>query len=361
MRQPSTPQPPARRRWPAACIALAATGAPLLCAAQAAGSVTIYGLFDAAVRRATNVGADGASRVSMDDGIFTGSRLGFRTREDLGGGLSTVLTLESGFDPSSGSSAQASPTADYGQVAASTRFWGREIHIGLRSEAGWGLTLGRQYTLAHQMTARFQPEGNPNSTAHSVFSSHHVARQDNVVKVDAKLGGVELAASRTLGEVAGSNGSDAWALSAGYAAGPVVLGAYVQQLNNLADTEQRRIVGAGGHWKVTQAATLYAGAMRRDDETSPQTNKVWTLGASLKLLPAVTVSAALLHDRQAGSSSLKGSRKVAYVTGAYAFSKRSDVYAVIDRNEVDGGYAKPAFMGTKGQQNGLVLGLRHRF
>lgn len=351
-----------QRRLPARCVAACAlAGLPLLAAAQATSSVTIYGLFDAAVRRASNVGAEGASRVSMDDGIFTGSRLGFRTREDLGGGLSALLAMESGFDPSTGASAQASPTADYGQVAAATRFWGREIYIGLRSTDGWGLSLGRQYTLAHQMTARFQPEGNPNSTAHSIFSSHHVARQDNMVKLEAKLAGVELAAARTLGEVAGNNGSDAWAVSAAYTAGPVSLGAYVQRLNNLADTEQRRIVGAGGNWKLTEAFTLLAGAMRRDDELSPQTNRVWTLGASTRVLPTVTISAAYLHDKQAGSARLAGKRKVAYVTASYAFSKRSDVYAVVDRNEVEGGYAKPAFMGTLGSQNGLVLGLRHRF
>ena len=109
-----------------------------------------------------------------------------------------LMTLESGFDPSTGTSLQGTPTADYGQVASSTRFWGREIHVGLRS--GWGaVTLGRQYTVAHGIAARFQPLGNPNSTAHSLFSSHHIARQDNLMRLDGKVAGVRLGDGTLIG------------------------------------------------------------------------------------------------------------------------------------------------------------------
>ena len=62
--------------------------------AQGSGNVTVYGLFDAAVRQASNANATRDSLRTMEDGIFTGSRLGFRGREDLGGGLSAVFTLE---------------------------------------------------------------------------------------------------------------------------------------------------------------------------------------------------------------------------------------------------------------------------
>jgi len=43
------------------------------------------------------------------------------------------------------------------------------------------------------------------------------------------------------------------------------------------------------------------------------------------------------------------------------FSKRSDVYVVLDQNTVSGNYSKPAFMGKLGRQNGMVFGMRHRF
>lgn len=352
-----------KRLAPTRCIqaiCLIASSLPALSAAQSS-NVTIYGLMDAAVRRATNVDAARNSRVTMEDGIFTGTRLGLRIREDLGGGLSAIGLMESGFDPSSGVSLQASPVADFGQTAAAPRFWGREVNVTLRQADRWGVTLGRQYTLAHQMTARFQPQGNPNSAAHSIFSSHHVARQDNVVKLDAKVAGVDVAASKTLGEVAGNDGSDAWAASVAYSGGPVFVAGYVQRLKNLADTEERRIVGLGGSYKFSPKATVFTGAMRRTNAVSLQTNNVWTLGTNYEVLPAVTLSAAYLHDKQSGSAALEGSRKLGYVTASYAFSKRTDVYAVVDRNLVAGGYATPAFMGTKGGQAGVVMALRHRF
>ena len=59
----------------------------------------------------------------------------------------------------------------------------------------------------------------------------------------------------TFGEVAGSDGSGAWALSAGYGAGPAWIGAYAQQLKNLADTETRKILGLGGNYRVVSSLT----------------------------------------------------------------------------------------------------------
>lgn len=323
------------------------------------GNVTIYGLADAAMRHASNVAPNRASLKSMDDGIFTGSRLGFRAREDLGGGLSAVLTMESGFEVGSGTSLQATPAADYGQELAPVRFWGREIHVGLRGP--WGSVLaGRQYTVAHSLAARFQPQGNPNSTAHSLFSSHHVARQDNVLRLDTKAAGIDFTAAHTFGEQTGSaNGS--WALGMAYTAGAVSLGAYAQQMENRAGTERRKILGAGGNVKLSPTLTLFGGLMQRSSAVSPQENKAFTLGANIELTKDVQLSLAHYNDHQTGSAALNGSRKLSWVTANYRFSRRSDVYAVLDSNQVDGGYAKPAFMGTKGSQTGLVLGMRHRF
>jgi predicted porin len=334
-----------------------ATAAP---AAQGASNVTIYGLFDAAVRRANNASASRGSLITMEDGIFTGSRLGFRAREDLGGGMSAVFTLESGFDPSSGTSLQGTATADYGQVASSTRFWGREIHMGLRGSWG-GVTLGRQYTLAHSIASRFQPQGNPNSTAHSLFSSHHIARQDNQMRLDTKVAGVDLGATYTFGEQSATSANSSWALGASYTAGALSLGGYAQQLKNLAGNETRKIIGAGGNYKFNPRFHLFAGVMKRSSAVSAQENLAWTLGANFELTPKITLSAAYFDDQQSGSAALDGSRTVAWVTANYRFSRRTDVYAVIDTNVVEGGYAKPAFMGTKGSQTGLVTGLRHRF
>ena len=87
---------------------------PTLAAAQAGSGVTVYGLFDAATRSADNAGS-GGRLTTMEDGIITGSRLGLRGREDLGSGWAAQFTIESGFDPSTGTSLQATTAADFGQ------------------------------------------------------------------------------------------------------------------------------------------------------------------------------------------------------------------------------------------------------
>lgn len=125
--------------------------------------------------------------------------------------------MESGFDPSNGTSLQGTAaTADYGQAQANPRFWGREVNVTLASP--WaGVTFGRQYTTAHQIAGRFQPLGNPNNAALSIFSSHHVARQDNVARLNSKFGDVEVMATHTFGEVSGSSANGAWSLGGVYA------------------------------------------------------------------------------------------------------------------------------------------------
>lgn len=337
----------------------AATPAP---ASAATSSVTVYGLFDAVVRRANNVVASdhGATITSMEDGLITGTRLGFRGNEDLGGGWRAAFVMESGFDPSTGTSLQGTPTADYGQEQASPRFWGREVNVSLRSP--WaGVTLGRQYTTAHQIAARFQPQGNPNNTALSVFSSHHVARQDNVLRLDSKLGNVELMASHTLGEQSDSSANGSWSAGGVYATPTYAFGAYVQELKNRAGTEERRVLGLGGNYRVLPMLALYAGYMQRSAKVSPQENKVWAFGANFDVTPAVTLSAEVFDDEQTGSAALEGSRQVAWVTANYKFSRRTDVYVLVDRNKVEGGYTKPAFMAALGTQTVFNVGLRHRF
>ncbi len=322
-------------------------------------TVTIYGLVDAAVRHASQVDAAGNSRKTVEDGIMTGTRLGLRSREDLGGGWAALMTIESGFDPSTGLSLQASTTTDYGQEAINPRFWGREAHIGLRAPFG-SVTLGRQYTVAHALAGRFQPLGNPNSTAHSLFSSHHVPRNDNMVRLDTRVADIELVASQTFGEQS-TGGNGGRSLGIGHTGKGWAVGAYHQQLSNAANTEKRTIVGLGGNYKVNDTVHLYGGLMKRTSKVSPQENLAWTLGANVELARQVTLSLAWFDDDQSGSAALNGKRTVGWVTVSYRFSRRTDVYAVLDRNEVTGGYARPAFMGTLGVQDGAVVALRHRF
>lgn len=337
--------------------ALATAGfATSACLAHAQSSVTAYGIMDATVRYADNAAAGGASLKSVGDGAYTGSRLGFRGTEDLGGGMKAFFNIEMGIDPSTGTTQQATATANYGQAAAPNgRAWGRVSLVGLTTAFGT-VNLGRQYTLAHELSGRFQPQSNPNEAALSVLSGHHVARQDNMAKYTNQFGAFSVAFSATAGE--GTNGK---ALAAGgsYKAGPIDAVLYGQQMKSFNGAETRKIYGAGGSLAVSSALKLYLGGMQRSHEVSLQKNKVWTAGANYNVTDNLVLTASYTQDKQTGTG--VGSRKLAFVGADYLFSKRTDAYVVVDNNKLSGVYPLPGFMGTRGSATGASVGLRHRF
>ena len=104
-------------------------------ACHAQPSITIYGLLDTAVEHINHVGATGSglTRIPSNAGNIP-SRLGFRGREDLGGGISAQFVLEMGIAP------------DSGVLNQGGRGFGRQSFVGLNGP--WGqVSLGRQYTM----------------------------------------------------------------------------------------------------------------------------------------------------------------------------------------------------------------------
>ncbi|MFT3956036.1 MAG: porin [Piscinibacter sp.] len=337
--------------------ALAATLAAVLpTLASAQSNVTVYGIIDVTVRHANNAAANGDSLKTVGDGAYTGSRLGFRGTEDLGGGLKAFFNIEQGLDPSNGTLQQTTTTANYGQgLAPSGRAWGRAAVVGLSS--GYGtVAIGRQNTLAHDLSGRFQPQPNPNQDSLSVFSGHHVSREDNMVKYTHKLGDFGVAASVTAGE--GTNGK-AWAVGGSYSAGPIDVVFYNQEMDSANNTETRKITAIGGSYAVTGGLRVFVGAMQRKHDVSPQKNKVWTLGANYNLTEALVLTASYVQDKQSGTN--EGSRKVGYLGVDYLLSKRTDVYAEVDNNKLSGAFPLPGFMGTRDSATGVSVGVRHRF
>jgi predicted porin len=331
-----------------------ALGLPAFATAQS--NVTVYGIVDASVRRADNANVTGQSVTSLNDGVYVGSRFGLRGTEDLGGGLKAVFTLESGFDPSTGTMQQVNASASNGSGAApGGRLFGREASVGLDSPLGL-VTLGRQYTLAHPLSGRFQPQPNPNLDAISMFSTHHVARQDNMARYYKQLGPVGLYASYTFNEGNGRGRG----VGATYSAGPLDLTAYYQEINNAANTATRGISGAGGSYAVSKELKAFLGYMKRNDRgTSAQENDVWSVGVNYNLTAPLVLTVSYAQDRQSGVN--PGKRKMGYVGLDYLFSKRTDVYAEVDNNRLSGAYPLPAFMGTRASATSFSVGLRHRF
>lgn len=334
---------------------IAAVGLTAAASAQAQTNVTLYGLVDVSVRHASHVTAKGDSLNTMGDALFAPSRLGVRGSEDLGGGYKGIFLLEQGIEPSSGTLQQVTSSANYGQGSATSgRAWGREAWVGLATPYG-NVTLGRQYTLAHQLSGRFQPFPNPNLDAISAFSVHHVARQDNVAKYTYNVGPTTLQASVTAAE---GNGKS-WSVGGGYQTGPVDVVGYYEAMDSFNGAETRKILGLGGSYAFTPTFKAMLGYMHRSQRVSAQSNDVLSLGINWQVTGAVTLMANLVQDKQSHVGI--GKRKMAYVAADYAFSKRTGVYVEIDRNELTGAYPTTTFMALRGKQVGVSSGIRHRF
>ncbi|RZL36012.1 MAG: porin [Rubrivivax sp.] len=323
---------------------------------RAEPGVTIYGLLDTTLRYATHAGAGGRPLTGMNDGAFTGSRLGLRGSEDLGGGLTTFFSLEQGLDPSSGALMQVTSSANYGQAAAPAgRAFGREALVGLSAGAIATLTLGRQYTLANAYSSRFQPNANPNQEVLALLVGHQLVRQDNMVKVAVDAGAFSASISSTQGE--GTNGAS-WAVAGAYKADALDLAAYAAVTDSAGRAETRRIQGFGAAVELMQGLKAYLGAMRRRDRVSGQANDVWVAAVSYAVGSFVyTLSGG--EDRQRRVT--QGRRQLGWLHVDHLLSKRTDVYAVIDANRITGAYPLPSFMTRRGLQRGAQLGVRHRF
>ena len=129
-------------------------------AAFAQTNVTIYGVADAFYANAKSEQAPGAANLTGKDSKFSGiaggglsgSRLGFRAVEDLGGGLSAGMLMEYG-----------TVAMDGGAVAGAASVSGlasiRQSYLYLTSTSMGSLQAGRVYTAGTNAAGKFDPEG----------------------------------------------------------------------------------------------------------------------------------------------------------------------------------------------------------
>ncbi|BCY20216.1 outer membrane porin [Bordetella pertussis] len=141
-------------------------------AAQAADSVTLYGLIDAGLGyEQVKFKGQSQSRIGAVQGVSSGSRFGLRGSEDLGDGLRAVFNLEAGFGPLNGNSLQ------------SGRLFGRQATVGLDSDAWGRLEFGRQTNLASKFFGSIDPFSVSYNSANmgTTFSAANTMRLDNMV------------------------------------------------------------------------------------------------------------------------------------------------------------------------------------
>src|ERR1700741_4278868 len=128
--------------------------------ASAQSSVTLFGVFDAAVSSYSNTSQTAfgtrikTSKTALTNSGYNASRLGFRGTEDLGGGLAASFWLEASLGNEDGPAGGG--TNNF--TAGSNQFFNRRSTVSLSGAFG-EVRLGRDYTPTFWNDTVFDPFG----------------------------------------------------------------------------------------------------------------------------------------------------------------------------------------------------------
>ncbi|MBU9651198.1 porin [Burkholderia multivorans] len=218
-------------------LALAALGMFSL-SAYAQNSVTLYGVIDEGINYNSN--ASGKRLYNLSSGVMQGSRWGLKGREDLGGGLSALFVLESGFDVNNGKMGQGG------------LLFGRQAYIGVGSRYGT-VMLGRQYDMVVDNLGPFivgdQWGGYMAAHPADLDNFNNTYRVNNEIKYTSQpIAGLTFGGTYSFGGVAGNvSRNQIWSLGATYANGALLAGVGYLNVRN----PNTSFYGGGG----SQAAT----------------------------------------------------------------------------------------------------------
>jgi len=142
-------------------LAVAAMGA-FASAAQAQSSVTVYGIMDVGFQGVTTRVGSTKTNVARftGEGSQNTSRLGFRGREDLGGGTAAFFTVEFGLAPTD---ATLSGNANNG-------LFNRQSFAGLSQKGIGQIAIGTQLTPVHNAVARTDPGQTNNILGNVIYA-----------------------------------------------------------------------------------------------------------------------------------------------------------------------------------------------
>lgn len=327
--------------------------------AAAQTSVIIYGVADAGIAFSDNGAANNSKAWKMGSGQQSGSRLGFKGTEDLGGGLKAIFTLENGFNIDDGTSGQGG------------RLFGRQAFVGLQGGFG-SVKLGRQNIPLRGTLEAIDPfaiglAGN----IMNIFQKYD-ERSDNTLNYTTpNMSGFSGQAAYSFGEVAGSTSTGRQlGLSGAYANGPIYLGLAYHDLNKtgaaiapatgVVDAGSGKTVLLGGTYNFNVIKAHAGYAWNKGDATNGASNldsRDLMLGLSAPIGAGTILASYIRHSDKQFANADANQWALGYT---YAMSKRTNLYTSYGRVSND---ANAAFGGSvKGGNASLFnVGIRHKF
>jgi predicted porin len=341
-------------------IALAALSA-FAGTAQAQSNVTVYGQVDAGLRNQTNVDAAGGSKLGMSSsGTYHSNRFGFKGSEDLGNGLKANFQLEGGFDSGTG--------------IGNNGLFDRTASVGLSGAFG-RVDLGRQYTIAYDVNAAYDPMAHKFSGITPVSNGSMGTRNNNAIKYSGTFGAFTARIAYAAGEVPeqGTSNGSTQALGLNYDNGPISLGgAYTQTKDKLGlgnDVDNYTVGGAYTIGPVKLSAG-YADEKKTVVGNSDSTGEWAWVGAAYDVSPVLEVSAAYYQVKNERATFNNGKKDLFMLSSVYSMSKRTKLYAEIDHSKVSGDYfsnvsaasdTSSMDMNNNRNQLGVSAGMIHYF
>ncbi|WP_071333826.1 porin [Burkholderia contaminans] len=232
----------------AAAVAMAILSAPVF----AQSSVTLYGLIDEGIDYTNNVG--GKHVYELQSGFVQGSRWGLRGTEDLGGGLSAIFKIESGFN------------VNNGKLGQGGLGFGRQAYVGLANDRYGTLTFGRQYDSVVDYLA--QTTANGNWAGYMFSHPYDNDNTDNTFRVNntVKYASPEIAGFQFGGTYSFSNGTEfannrQYSVGAQYTNGGLLVAAAYLQADNPSATSSGAINNGGDENFLAKRLRVFGGGI----------------------------------------------------------------------------------------------------
>ncbi|MFM7227171.1 MAG: porin [Betaproteobacteria bacterium] len=340
-------------------IALAVAGA-IAGSAHAQSAVEIYGIADVGfVRETGNVGTTAsAAGNKITSGAQSGTRIGFKGKEDLGGGLNALFVLETGIADDLGGFNQGNGFA-------------RQSFVGMQGDFGT-LTLGRQYTsyflTLSQVADPFAAglAGNAQNlmlpgSGNDITSLDRAIRMDNAIKYATPVFenfSAEIAYG--FGEVPGkADANRVVTASVGYDSKPLNVRLAYYEKNNGTDTASLKstLLAANYDFEVAKVFAAYS-----DNDWSGQgKSHNYLLGATVPYGAHKFIASYIRADGR--GTNARNDADQWGIGYTYSLSKRTNLYAAYGYISNDG--AATYTVGNN-SENGTSnkafnLGLRHVF
>jgi predicted porin len=307
----------------------AVAAAALLTAFAAQAQVNVYGnidLFVGSIKAPILEITKAQTEVRSD--VATGSFIGFKGQEDLGGGLKAFFKLESAINADTG--------------AVSGNFWGRTSELGLTGGFGT-VQLGNSLSLGFLANNSFNPFNATGLANTSQTLNGHGAWANSVTYTTPIMSGFSAAAQLQFKETSTAGAKDNYGLQLNYGAGPMALG--FTYSDEASQTMSRWQLGGSYDFGVLKGFAQY-GQNKQDGNSVKQ--KFFQIGAAVPVTASDAVVASF-------SNSKAGSEKARDFTVAYdhSMSKRTGVY--VAAKNVYSNWTEPK-SGTS-----FGVGVRHSF